>query len=545
MIFEVNASQIERLDQNQLVSFLRRLIQAELNKNSIPLRAGTAPAQITIADGGDDARVSWTGGPNETDWLPSRFTIFQSKKGTTTPAGLKAETQTKSTQGSKSPELNEALQEAISQSGAYVIVTATSVVGTKIDRRIKAIRDGINDTSNDSSLLSSIQIYDCNRLAAWANTHPSVALWLNTLLRDVHLDGFQAFEDWGRAPEISEIEFQQDEGTRFVAKGMEIKTWKNDDASISQGKTFNQIREVISTFLLARGNSVRVIGPSGYGKTRFVHQLIASQAAIFQDILSESQIIYCLYEDVKDQLQNSARDIADTGSRALLIVDDCPDPIHIKLSEIVQRDGSCCHLITIGVETKAQGARRNLIIELNAASNELIGHIAEAVNMQVSERNSSLIRELSQGFPRMAVFATRALEGGDEELSSVETLISRIVWGEHPIDQSAFESLQLLSLFTIVGMENNAAHELEEIGAFCGKIARQMFNELRRFTDRGVLFRQGDFGQVQPLPLAMRLSNQWLESNPAGTLEHLFRSLSEKMKLRMVGRLRAASLCVV
>ena len=541
MIFETNASQIERLDQSQLVDLLRRLIQAELNKNSIPLRSGTAPAQITIADGGDDARVSWSGGPNETDWLPSRFTIFQSKKGTTSPVGLKAETQTKSTQGSKSPELNEALQEAISQSGAYVIVTSTSVVGTKLDRHIKAIRDGISDTRNDSSLLSSIMIYDCNRLAAWANTHPSVALWLNALLRDVHLDGFQAFEDWGRAPEISEIEFQQDEDTRFVAKGMEIKTWKNDDASISQEKSFDEIHEVISTFLLTRGSSVRVIGPSGYGKTRLVHQLIASQTAMFQDVLSESQIIYCLYEDVKDQLQNIAREIADTGSRALLIVDDCPDPIHMKLSESVQRDGACCHLITIGVETKAQGARRNLIVELNAASNELIGHIAEATNKQVSDRNSSLIRDLSQGFPRMAVFATRALEGGDEELSSVETLISRIVWGEHEIDQSAFESLQLLSLFTIVGMENNVAHELEEIGTICGKVARQMFNELQRFAERGVLFRQGDYGGVQPLPLAMRLSNQWLESNPAGTLEDLFRSLSEEMKLKMVGRLRWVS----
>jgi len=541
MIFETTASQIERLDQAQLVELLRRLIQAELNKNSIPLRSGTAPAQITIADGGDDARVSWSGGPNETDWLPSRFTIFQSKKGTTSPAGLKEETQTKSTQGSRTPELNEALQEAISQSGAYVIVTSTSVVGTKLDRRIKAIRDGISGTGNDSSLLSSILIYDCNRLAAWANTHPPVALWLNALLRDVHLDGFQAFEDWGRAPEISEIEFQQDEDTRFVAKGMEIKTWKNDDASISQKKSFDEIREIISSFLLTRGNSVRVIGPSGYGKTRLVHQLIASQTAIFQDVLSESQIIYCLYEDVKDQLQNITREIADTGSRALLIVDNCPDPIHMKLSEIVQRDGACCHLITIGVETKAQGARRNLIVELNAASNELIGHIAEATNKRVSDRNSSLIRELSQGFPRMAVFATRALEGGDEELSSVETLISRIVWGEHEIDLSAFESLQLLSLFTIVGMENNSDHELEEIGAFCGKTARQMYKELRRFTERGVLFRQGDYGEVQPLPLAMRLSNQWLECNPAGTLEDLFRSLSEEMKLRMVGRLRWVS----
>lgn len=541
MIFESNANQIERLDQNQLVDLLRRLIQAELNKNSIPLRSGTAPAQITIADGGDDARVSWSGGPNETDWLPSRFTIFQCKKGTTSPAGLKAETQTKSTQGTNAPKLNEALEEAISQSGAYVIVTPTPVVGTNVDRRIKAIREGISDTSNDPSLLSGIQIYDCNRLAAWTNTHPSVALWLNASLRDVHLGGFQTFEDWGRAPEISDIEFQKNDDTRFVAKGIEIQTWKNDDASISQEKSFNEICEVISTFLLTRGNAVRVIGPSGYGKTRFVHQLIESQAALPHDVLSESQIIYCLYEDVKDRLLNIAREISDTGSRALLIVDDCPDHIHTKLSEAAHRDSSRCHLITIGVSTKSQGMRRNLFVELNAASNELIGRIAEATNKQVSEKNALLIRELSQGFPRMAIVASQALEGGDEELSSVETLISRIVWGEHEIDQSAFESLQVLSLFTIVGMENNAAHELGEMAAFCGKTVRQMYSELQRFSERGVLFRQGDYGEVQPLPLAMRLLNQWLESNPASTLESLFRSLSEEMKLRMVGRLRWVS----
>ncbi len=538
MIFEVNADQVKRLDEGQLVTLLRRLMQAELNKNSIPLRSSVAPAQITISDGGDDARVTWTGGLNETDWLPSRFTIFQCKKGNTNPSGLKAETQTKSSQGSGNPNLSEALEEALSQSGAYVVVTATPVVGTNIDRRIKAILEGISETGNDPSLLSSIQIYDCNRLAAWTNTHPSVALWLNTLLRDVHLGGFQTFDDWGRSPEISQIEFQQSDDARFVAKGTEVQTWRNEDASISQEKSFDEIRSVISTFFLTRGNAVRVIGPSGYGKTRLVHQLIASQASIPQDLMDESQIICCLYEDVKDQLLNIAREIADTGSRALFIVDDCPDAIHTRLSETVHREGSRCLLMTIGVETKTQGIRRNLVVEINAASNELIDNIAEATNKDVGNKNASLIRDLSQGFPRMAVFASRALADGDEELSSVETLISRIVWGENEEDPLAYESLQLLSLFTIVGMENDSSHELEEIASYCGKAAQDMYRELNRFTVRGVLFRQGDYGEVQPLPLSMRLANQWLESNPGGALETLFRSLSEEMKLRMVGRLR-------
>ncbi len=541
MIFEVTADQIERLDEGQMTGLLRRLIYAELNKNAVPLRSGATPAQINIPDGGDDARVSWIGGPNETDWLPGRFTVFQSKKGKTSPSRLRAETHTKSSQGSENPQLNEAIGEALSQSGAYVVVTATPVVGTNVDRRVEAIREGISDTGSDPSLLSSIQIYDCNKLSAWTNTHPSVALWLNALLRDVYLGGLQTFEDWGRAPEICEIKFQQSEDPRFVAKGQEIRTWKNEDASISQEKSFDEIREIISTFYLTRGNAARVIGPSGYGKTRLAHQLVASQISLPQDVLDESQIIYCLYEDVKGQLPNIALGIADTGSRALLVVDDCPDAVHTRLSEIVHRQGSHCLLMTIGVETKAHGRRRNLIIELNAASNELIGHIAEATNKKVSDKNAALIRELSQGFPGMAVLASRALEDGDEELSSVETLLSRIIWGEHEEDQSAFESLQLLSLFTIVGMENDTAHELEEMASFCGKTARDMYRELRRFTERGVLFRQGDYGEVRPIPLAMRLSNQWLESNPGGTLETLFRSLSEVMKLKMVGRLRWVS----
>lgn len=61
MIFEVDANQIERLDANQVVELLRRLVHAELLTYGIPLRSGSVPAQITIADGGEDGRVEWSG----------------------------------------------------------------------------------------------------------------------------------------------------------------------------------------------------------------------------------------------------------------------------------------------------------------------------------------------------------------------------------------------------------------------------------------------------------------------------------------------------
>ncbi len=79
MIFDVVPSQIEKLDSNQLVELLKKLLHAEAQRAGISLRGVSVPLQITIADGGEDARISWQGGLEQTDYLPSRFCIFQSK----------------------------------------------------------------------------------------------------------------------------------------------------------------------------------------------------------------------------------------------------------------------------------------------------------------------------------------------------------------------------------------------------------------------------------------------------------------------------------
>ena len=541
MIFVVSAEQVQTLDANQVVELLRRLIHSELLKHEIPLRSGSVPAQINIADGGEDGRVEWTGGHNQTDWLPSRFSIFQCKRGATSPSSLKKETWTKASQSAgKARALNEALVQAIQQSGAYLIVTTSAVVGTKKDARLKAIREGISEAGHDPRRLTDIDIYDCNKLASWTNQHPAVGLWLNTLLRAVHLGGFQTHDNWSKAPEISKVPYQDSAQPRYQATGSEIRTWKNDDSDIVQAKNLHDIRQLIFAFLGKKGNAVRVVAPSGFGKTRFVHALVNS-APVPDDGLDANQIIYCNYFDVSDRVLNLARDIADSCSRALLIVDDCPPAIHTRLSEIVHRQNSNCIAISIGVESTAQSLRRNLVVQLNRASDEHIIDIAGAVHELAKGRNATFVQDLAQGFPSMAVFAAQALEDKDFELTSVEALISRIVWGERDENALALESLQLLSLFTVVGVEGDAGVELEQIAQFAGQEAHAVFCNLAQFAERGVIHRQGDYAIVQPLPLAMRLANMWLETRPSGTLESLFRTLSEDMKLRMAGRLRWVS----
>src|SRR5437660_12614983 len=114
MIFDVSASQIESLESKQLVELLRKLLHAEAQCAGISLRGISVPLQITVPDGGEDARISWTGGLEQTDYLSARFCLFQSKATDLGPSGWKKEVWTKDSQKTGvTRHLNVAVQKAI------------------------------------------------------------------------------------------------------------------------------------------------------------------------------------------------------------------------------------------------------------------------------------------------------------------------------------------------------------------------------------------------------------------------------------------------
>jgi hypothetical protein len=127
VLSEVDAEQISRLDSVALVQLMKRLLLAECQLVDIPLRGATVPLQITVPDGGEDGRVEWTGGADSTDYLPSRFSVFQSKAQNLTESTVKAEVIAKSHRAkhkrakASRPKLNDAVLQALSRRGSYVV----------------------------------------------------------------------------------------------------------------------------------------------------------------------------------------------------------------------------------------------------------------------------------------------------------------------------------------------------------------------------------------------------------------------------------------
>ena len=203
MIFEVDAQQIVRLDSVSLVQLMRRLLLVECQLVDIPLRATAAPLQITVPDGGEDGRVEWTEGLDQTNYFPSRFCIFQSKAQNLTESILKRELAAKAqkTQGKRrngTLKLNAALAETLARRGSYIVFCSKPFTGQKIEKLRKALLAAVKQSGALPSRLTKVDIYDANKIADWVNSHPAVALWLTSKERRRSLSGFQSHEGSGK-----------------------------------------------------------------------------------------------------------------------------------------------------------------------------------------------------------------------------------------------------------------------------------------------------------------------------------------------------------
>ena len=158
--------------------------------------------------------MEWTGGAESTPYIPSRYSIFQSKAQNLTDASVRAEILKKVAQAKKSKPhkakaktgkhtiLSEAISQVLRNRGAYTILSSAAFTGPKRDKLKKAIEKAITDGGGNPKRLAAVEVLDANKIAEWVNCHPSVALWLAKHTRRRSLAGFQTHEGWGKSAEI-------------------------------------------------------------------------------------------------------------------------------------------------------------------------------------------------------------------------------------------------------------------------------------------------------------------------------------------------------
>jgi hypothetical protein len=511
MIFDISPSQIQGLDSNQLVELLRKLLYSEAQRFGLSLRGVLAPLQITVADGGEDARVSWEAGIEKTDYFPSRFCIFQSKATDPKPGGWKKEVWTKSTQKLSQPELNEAVEKAIALRGSYIGFTSAALTGDKYDSRVKGIRQGIQDAGSDPNLLTAIDIYDANKIADWVSQYPAIAAWINEKQSGLSLKSFQTIARWGSKSDIASIAQISDTADRFQIDQDEASQQLVSRTLNSNALVFEKAKDRIVDHLAVAGRFVRVLGLSGVGKTRFVYEVLRDESSTAKIALATSAI-YCDLREIGNQIFQIAEALASERKSALVIVDECPRETALKLCDTVGAEGSDLRIVTIGNDNQSIKNDNCLNISITPADGGLIEGIIRQRYPKADYSDVSFINELSGGFPRIAVLATDNYSEGLPILKSVEDAVERILLGCGIRRVEQIRAIECLAMFKLLGADGNTSSEIDFVAE---NLARQtgdeMYEHLAHAAGQAIVEQRGDYFMVQLLPIASFLGKRRLD----------------------------------
>ena len=482
--FEVTGEHVAVLNERTLPQLLRHLLSAEAQAHGLPAVGIHVAASIHTADGGEDGRIEWTGGPDRTRFLPSRLCQFQSKAGS---IGPKAAGRAVLTKGGA---VKGMVRSAVEADGCYVMLCGHSYVQKQIEARERPIREtlrGAGLTIEDGQ----VDLRDADQIADWANHHPSVATWLKERTQPGTIGPFRSWSHWAGRAEHDGSPWVEDE--RLPG----LRAWLRE-----------QLTEPRSVCC--------IVGPSGIGKSRLTLEALgpADEDQAAGRFLGDLVLYAVESEAGSEAINDAVQTLADDGQRAVVVVDRCAPETHRILAGMVLRKSSRLSLVTIDDEVPT-GTPDKTTVEIPKAPSSVTEVIINQVSPGLLYEDRRRLDRFSRGFPKIAILVGQAwTESRPIAHATEDHLIETFILGRRPQERDLLlKSAALLATFGVVKVEHPDGDQLGEIAARGrGLTAADLRTAVQRLIDRGAAQRRGRAVTLQPRPIAMKLAErQWRE----------------------------------
>jgi DNA-binding transcriptional regulator YiaG len=477
--FEVTGQHVSALSERKLVNLVRRLLSAEAHKGELPLDGIHVAAVVTAPDGGEDAKIEWTDGPERTKFLPARYTQFQLKASDLSPAEVGGEVLT------AKKEVKPMVRAALDAGGTYILVCGQSYTNSKIILRENAIRTTLARVGG-SFRDEQIQFRDADQIALWVNTHPPVAAWL---LEQTQPGLVGVFRDWSH--------------------------WSGryDSFRWIPDKRLEEMRSKLLPLISARRGVARVLGRSGYGKSRLVHEALGPTADEEKESTPRLSdlVLYAVETEVGSvAAKNIVQSLADAGIRAIVVVDRCAQDTHQDLTAIVRRASSRLSLITIDHDVRSTERPAPDVIVVNRADESVIDQMLKQISPDLPTEDHRRLVKFSQGFPQIAVLLGQSWSKESSIAAATDAeLFDRIILGRKPSDEPLLRDVgMLLGAFGLLGAKRSLT-DLETVASLTrNRSADDLRAALDELSQRGVVQKHGRLVSLEPKPLAMALGEQ-------------------------------------
>ena len=487
--FEITGNHVAALTERQLPELVRKLLSAEAQAHDLPADHIHVASNIHAADGGEDARIRWTGGPERTPYLPSRFCQFQLKAGDISPSAAGREIAT------SGGAIKGMVRTALEADGHYILLSTHPHTQKRIEEREVSIRDTLHD-AGVAIASGQVQVRDADQIAAWANAHPSVATWLRDLTQPGSVGPFRSWSHWaGRSDH---------DGSPWV-----------DDERL------DGLRDWLLERVYRPRSSVRVVGPSGVGKSRLVNEALCPiESDSCTHPAPSDLVLYAVESEVgRRALYESVHGLADAGRRAIIVVDHCTRDTQKILAGTVLRQGSELSLVAI-CDYVPDAPADPETFTVDEAAPVVIDEIINRTVPGLPREDHRRLARFARGFPEIALRVGQSWRGTTSLASATDdSLVDAYVLGrgQKQYDcQRLLAVAQLLAAFGAVRVQPPTDDELPALTTLAGGLSeadvRSTVNQLVR---QSAVTRRGGLVIVRPLPIALKLAErQWRAWSP-------------------------------
>ncbi|MFU2016167.1 hypothetical protein ACM6Q7_14100 [Peribacillus butanolivorans] len=504
-MIEITGNDVKELSDGDLRSLVGLLCEADLRAVGLPIAGVTWGGHQNASDGGIDVRVELTTALSRDGFVPRSKTGFQVKKPDMPHSAILTEMRPRGM-------LRQVIKELADVGGAYIIVSSKgSTADSALTARKNAMREALSDYQNASDL--KVDFYDRERIAGWVRSHPSLVLWVRGKIGRP-LQGWKSYENWSGSPGGIQEQYILDEHIRI----------HNSTSSSLDGVSAVEGINELRTNLHSSGSSVRLVGLSGVGKTRFVQSLFDER--IGENPLNQSQVFYT---DMSDSPNPDPRSFAESiiAQRipAILVIDNCTPELHKRLTSVCSASGSLVSLITVEYDVRDDQPDETEVFRLEPASADLIEKLITSRFLHVSSVDRRTISNFSGGNARIAIALANTIRRG-ENLGNLrdDQLFTRLFHQRNEINQNLLRTAEVCSLVYSFDFQTaeGANDELRLLGSLIDLRVQEVYLNVKELQRRDLVQQRSKWRAVLPHAVANRLAGRALENIPLENILDVF-----------------------
>ncbi|WP_151810714.1 hypothetical protein [Acinetobacter bereziniae] len=341
------------------------------------------------------------------------------------------------------------------------------------------------------------------------------------------LKGWQRLDDWSNTKAKLEDTYFIDNDVKVIVPNHQNK----NEVNIVEG--INEIR----IKLKEGGSSVRLVGLSGVGKTRFAQALFDQR--IGENCLDHKIVWYCdLGNSPIPSPIHFIDELVQKEMPYVLIVDNCGQDTHANLTNKIQN--SKIALMTIEYDVRDDLPERTDVYKLKPVSADIIKKVIERHYPEIKDLNINKIAEFSGGNYRLALAIASNVEKKDNlALLTDNQLFERLFWQKGQRNDELFKIAQNFALVYSFNIEDSGEENSELI--FLANLAKvesdTAISVIERLKARDIVQKRGEWRAILPHALANHLAKDLIANKLISQLNDLALRMPERLQTSFIKRL--------